>query len=449
MMQEAPDLETLERDAANGIAGAQYNLGVWHLQHPPQERDVDAARTAFEAAAEQGFAPALAALGYMYLRAQGVEYDAEKAANLFDQAAQAGYAEAIYRRGELQAVGCGTDTDQDGARADFELAASKGHPGAITQLAWCLTRGIGGDPDPVKATSLYGKAAVAGDPRAQCCIAWRYETGHCLPQSEAAAFDWYVRAATMGYKAAILAADRLAANLPADTVEEARRRAAQPPPKIDEPGPYVQSGTPTTGPQLVSWSPRVFTFPDFLSQDECFHLIGMARPFLRRAMVLNRDTGQQVIGEARRSRNTRMLDPLRDIVVWDIEQRLARFAMLPVENAEPITIIYYGIGDEYETHSDYYPPEDPGSKTGLDKGGQRVATFLTYLNAVEEGGETVFPKADLSIPPTPGMGLLWFNTRPDTTPDEKTLHAGLPVAKGEKWLLSRWIRESEYPMSNG
>ena len=65
MMQEAPDLETLERDAANGIAGAQYNLGVWHLQHPPQERDVDAARTAFEAATEQGFAPALAALGYM------------------------------------------------------------------------------------------------------------------------------------------------------------------------------------------------------------------------------------------------------------------------------------------------------------------------------------------------------------------------------------------------
>jgi prolyl 4-hydroxylase len=199
----------------------------------------------------------------------------------------------------------------------------------------------------------------------------------------------------------------------------------------------------------MSWSPRVFTFPDFLSQDECFHLIGLARPFLRRAMVLDRQSGEQVVGDARRSRNTRMLDPLRDIVVWEIEQRLARYAMLPAANAEPITIIYYGVGDEYEPHSDYYPPEGPGSQVGLDKGGQRVATFLTYLNGVEEGGETVFPEADLSIPPTPGMGLLWFNTLHDRTPDRKTLHAGLPVKTGEKWLLSRWIRETEYPMSNG
>jgi prolyl 4-hydroxylase len=47
------------------------------------------------------------------------------------------------------------------------------------------------------------------------------------------------------------------------------------------------------------------------------------------------------------------------------------------------------------------------------------------------------------------MGLLWFNTLHDRTPDRKTLHAGLPVKTGEKWLLSRWIRETEYPMSNG
>ena len=448
-MQQPPDLETLKRDAARGIPGAQYNLGVWHLQQPARERDTEAARAAFESAARQEFAPAMSALGYMYLRAQGVDYDPRKAAELFDRSADSGFAEAIYRRGELRAAGCGTERDIKGAIRDFEVAAAQSHPAAMTQLAYCLTRGVLGKPDPVAATEWYGRAAVAGDPRAQCCIAWRYETGHTLPQDDVIAFGWYVRAATAGYKAAELAADRLAPSHSAEVIEKARTQATTTAPAIDDPQPLQISEHRPAGPQTMSWSPRVFTFPDFLSQDECFHLIGLARPFLRRAMVLDRQSGEQVVGDARRSRNTRMLDPLRDIVVWEIEQRLARYAMLPAANAEPITIIYYGVGDEYEPHSDYYPPEDPGSQVGLDKGGQRVATFLTYLNGVEEGGETVFPEADLSIPPTPGMGLLWFNTLHDRTPDRKTLHAGLPVKTGEKWLLSRWIRETEYPMSNG
>jgi len=448
-MQQAPDLETLKKDAASGIAGAQYNLGVWHLQQPAGDRDTDAARDAFESAAKQEFAPAMSALGYMYLRSQGVDYNEQKAAALFERSANAGFSEAIYRRGELRAVGCGTERDIEGARRDFETASAQGHQGAMTQLAYCLTRGIGGETDPVAATRWYGRAAVAGDPRAQCCIAWRYETGHTLPKNAALAFDWYVRAATAGYKAAALAADRLAPTRSPQAVEEARSKASGKPPGIDNPEQPDAADINPAGPQPVSWSPRVFTFPSFLSQDECFHLIGLARPFLRRAMVLNRKSGELIVGDGRRSRNTRLLDPLRDIVVWQVEQRLARYAMLPVANAEPITIIYYGIGDEYRPHSDYYPPEDPGSQVGLDKGGQRVATFISYLNAVEEGGETVFPEADISVAPTPGMGLLWFNTLHDRTPDRKTLHAGLPVKKGEKWILSRWIRETEYPMKYG
>jgi prolyl 4-hydroxylase len=448
-MQQAPDLETLKSDADSGIPGAQYNLGVWHLQQPDGERDVDAAREAFESAVTQGFAPAMSALGYLYLRSQGVDFDAQKAAELFDQSANAGFSEAIYRRGELRAAGCGTEQDIAGARRDYEAAAEKGHAGAMTQLAYCLTRGIAGEVDPLLATGWYSRAAVAGDPRAQCCIAWRYETGHTLPKNDALSFDWYVRAATVGYKAAVLAADRLAPTRSPQDVEEARSRAARTPPPIDSPEQAGSVSTKPSGPQPISWSPRVFTFPEFLSQDECFHLISLARPFLRRAMVLDRKTGEQVVGEARSSRNTRMLNPLRDIVVEEVEQRLARYAMLPAANAEPITIIYYGVGDQYEPHSDYYPPDDPGSQVGLAKGGQRLATFLTYLNAVEEGGDTVFPEADISVSPTPGMGLLWFNTLHDRTPDRKTLHAGLPVRKGEKWLLSRWIREKEYPMTNG
>ena len=166
-------------------------------------------------------------------------------------------------------------------------------------------------------------------------------------------------------------------------------------------------------------------------------------------MVLSRRTGERVHAEARRSRNARLIDPLRDAVVAHIEDRLARCSLLPPENAEPITVLCYGPGDEYRPHSDYYDPRHPGSATGLRMGGQRVATFLAYLNDVAAGGDTAFPRIDLAVAPERGSGLLFFNCLPDGAPDPQTLHAGTPVEEGEKWLLSRWIRAGVYSSADG
>jgi prolyl 4-hydroxylase len=196
--------------------------------------------------------------------------------------------------------------------------------------------------------------------------------------------------------------------------------------------------------EVLSWSPRAFLFHDLLSAEECFHLIALARPFLRPALVLDRRTGERSVGDARRAHTTRLRGPLRDVVVWNLERRIAEHSLLPADNAEPFTIIRYGPGDEYRPHADYYDPADPGSRTGLAQGGQRVATFLVYLNRPDRGGATSFPKANLSVPPTPRAGLLFFNCRPDGAPDPATVHAGEPVAVGEKWLASRWIRADRF-----
>nr|WP_239094238.1 2OG-Fe(II) oxygenase [Bacillus sp. B15-48] len=50
-------------------------------------------------------------------------------------------------------------------------------------------------------------------------------------------------------------------------------------------------------------------------------------------------------------------------------------------------VLNYWIGEEYKPHFDYFSP----NKVDHDKGGQRVATFLIYLNDVKAGGETEFP----------------------------------------------------------
>jgi prolyl 4-hydroxylase len=160
--------------------------------------------------------------------------------------------------------------------------------------------------------------------------------------------------------------------------------------------------------------------------------------------VLDRQTGERSIDRARRAHTARLMDPLRDVVVWQLEQRLAGLALLPAVNAEPFTIIRYGPGDEYRPHADYYDPDDPGSRIGLDQGGQRVATFLAYLNRPGGGGATAFPRCGVTVPAEPGTGVLFFNCHPDGTPDRNTLHAGEPVTSGEKWLASRWIRTDRF-----
>jgi len=444
---QQPDLDTLRRDAQRGIAAAQYNLGVWHLRQKAANADHDAAHDAFQAAADQDFAPAVSALGYMYLRAQGVEYDAGRAAGLFARAADLGFTEARYRLGEMRAAGYGLEQEPKAARQAFQLAAEQGHPAAMTQMAYCLVHGIGGAANPVEATRWYGVAAQNNEPRAMCALGWRYEHGHTLERDPTQALACYLRAGAVGYYGGVIAGNRLALTLEDSQIAQAQIRS-QSPPSVEVP---VDTGPPPGigEPHIVSWRPRCITFRDFLNQEECLHLISVARPFVRPSQVLMRATGERTVHPARRSSNARLIDPLRDLVVWNIEQRLARYAMLPAANGEPITILRYGPGDEYRPHADYYHPDDEGAQVGLRQGGQRVATFLVYLNPVESGGSTDFPDADLNIPPQPGTGLLFFNCLPDGAPDPLSVHAGTPVVSGEKWLLSRWIRTGTYPLSAG
>ena len=42
-----------------------------------------------------------------------------------------------------------------------------------------------------------------------------------------------------------------------------------------------------------------------------------------------------------------------------------------------------------------------------------------------------------------GKGVLWRNTQ-DGKLLENSIHAGVPVTKGTKWIYITWIREGKY-----
>ena len=69
-----------------------------------------------------------------------------------------------------------------------------------------------------------------------------------------------------------------------------------------------------------------------------------------------------------------------------------------------------------------------------------------YLNDVEAGGQTAFPRAlsgngseALVLRPRKGSAVLFYNLLEDGNADNLTLHAALPVIKGEKYLANFWI----------
>ncbi|XWS33911.1 hypothetical protein CRYUN_Cryun22dG0123600 [Craigia yunnanensis] len=209
--------------------------------------------------------------------------------------------------------------------------------------------------------------------------------------------------------------------------------------------------------EVISWEPRAFIYHNFLSKEECEHLIDLAKPHMEKSTVVDSETGKSKDSRVRTSSGT-FLARGRDKIIRNIEKRIADFTFIPVEHGEGLQILHYEVGQKYEPHYDYFLDE-----FNTKNGGQRIATVLMYLSDVEEGGETVFPaakgnisavpwwnelsecgKGGLSVKPKMGDALLFWSMKADASLDPSSLHGGCPVIRGNKWSSTKWMRVNEY-----
>lgn len=135
-----------------------------------------------------------------------------------------------------------------------------------------------------------------------------------------------------------------------------------------------------------------------------------------------------------------------DVVLALTLERIARATGLPVHRFEPANLLHYAPGQEYRPHFDFIDPAVPGFQEQLAVFGQRMATVLVYLNDDYEGGETDFPKLGFKFRGQPGDALVFLNVGRDGRPHRASLHAGLPPTRGEKWVLSIWVRDRVQPI---
>lgn len=189
--------------------------------------------------------------------------------------------------------------------------------------------------------------------------------------------------------------------------------------------------------------PSVVVFDDLLSSDECDELIRLSRLKLKRSAIVDPASGAEKVIEERSSSGT-YFDVCEDAFIERLDRRVAALMHWPMENGEGFQILNYQVGAEYRAHFDYFPAHDPGSQLHLARGGQRVSTLVMYLNDVQEGGETTFPSVGISVTPKKGSALYFEFTNSLGQVDPLSLHAGMPVVRGEKWIATKWMRQMRY-----
>lgn len=187
----------------------------------------------------------------------------------------------------------------------------------------------------------------------------------------------------------------------------------------------------------------VVILENVLTAAECDELIALSQPKLKRSTIVDHQTGAEEVMALRGSDGTYFLRS-ENVFVTRIEQRLSKLLGLPAENGEGVQILRYGIGAEYQPHYDFFLPESPGSAKHMEKGGQRIATLIVYLNEVEGGGSTIFPELDFEVFPRKGGAVYFSYCDRQTRLDRMTLHGGAPVRRGEKWIATVWYRQRPY-----
>jgi prolyl 4-hydroxylase len=191
---------------------------------------------------------------------------------------------------------------------------------------------------------------------------------------------------------------------------------------------------------MLSPGPAIFAIEGFLSHATCDWLKDRATAMAEPALVYDPETGEGR-REGVRTNAAAQFDLERmDVVLAVVRERIARAAGLPVPGLEWTQVLHYAVGQTFDWHVDWLDPATPGYAADLAARGQRIATFLVYLNDDFEGGETAFEAGGLRHRGRKGDALMWANTLPDGSIDRRTRHAGLPPTRGEKWLLSQWLR---------
>jgi len=180
----------------------------------------------------------------------------------------------------------------------------------------------------------------------------------------------------------------------------------------------------------------LFIKRNFLSPAECAEIVAMIDARRRPSTIADDVTGDPLF----RTSETCDLDPDNPLTS-QIDRRIADFLGQGIVFGEQMQGQRYAPGQEFKLHTDYFEPSGADYQTHCAVSGQRTWTAMIYLNEPEAGGATRFKVIDKIIQPETGKMLCWNNQLPGGFPNPATLHQGMKVRKGTKYVITKWFRE--------
>jgi prolyl 4-hydroxylase len=190
-------------------------------------------------------------------------------------------------------------------------------------------------------------------------------------------------------------------------------------------------------------SPTLALLGGLFDADECADLIDLARPRLRPSTIVDPRSGQDIVAEHRNSWGM-FFRPDETPLLARLDRRLSEAMNLPAENGEGIQVLRYPTGAGSAPHFDFLVPSNAANQLSIARSGQRVSTTVIYLNDVEAGGETLFPRAGWTIAPQRGNAIYFEYCDSRGQVDHQSLHAGNPTVAGEKWVATKWMRQRRF-----
>jgi prolyl 4-hydroxylase len=189
--------------------------------------------------------------------------------------------------------------------------------------------------------------------------------------------------------------------------------------------------------------PLIAVLANVLSAEECGQLIALARSRLTPSTVVDPGTGKKSVAEYRNSEGMFFL-PGETPLIAALDARFSQLMNLPIDHGEGLQVLRYGPRTRYTPHFDFLVPRNEDSEQSLRRSGQRVSSLVAYLNDVPGGGETTFPHVGLSVCPQRGNAVYFEYCNGRGQVDAASLHAGEPVIEGEKWAMTKWMRERPF-----
>jgi hypothetical protein len=184
---------------------------------------------------------------------------------------------------------------------------------------------------------------------------------------------------------------------------------------------------------------NVARVPDLAPAAACRWLIGRGIGRLQPALVYDSVDHHNIVHDMRTNTMAVFDYGNFDVVQFLVQARMALTCGCSMQHLEAPMVLHYEVGQQIQPHYDFIDAQAADYAQQIREQGQRMVTFLLYLNDDYEGGETTFPELGIVHRGTMGHGLYFINAHADLSPDRRMLHTGSPPTAGEKWIVTQFV----------